>query len=101
MGKYTIYFNHAKRNGEENLLIMEFERKGLTSHEYKDYIVNTLFDLSDARHKYLTAYVVRDGAKVLTVRCHRITDGEKPVTYIYAARPREVFHIMRVMNNAE
>ena len=102
MNKYTIHFNRARRSGEENLLIIEFERERFTNREFKNYVVYHLFDLAgDSANKILSAYIECNGKKVLTVRCFTETDGENITAVIYAARPREVFHKLRVMTIAE
>ena len=103
MKKYTIHFNRATRKGEENLLIMEFEREHFTSREYKNYVIYHLFDLAGEsnRNKTLSAYICCDGVKVLTVRCFTEVDGSTITAVIYAARPREKFHRMRTMVIAE
>lgn len=102
MNKYTIHFNRARRHGEENLLIMEFERERFTSREFKNYVVYHLFDLAgDSTNKILTAYIECNGKKVLTVRCFTKTEGANITAVIYAARPREVFYKLRVMTIAE
>ena len=98
MKKYTIHFNRARRNGEENLLIMEFERERFTNREFKNYVLFHLFDLADehcAKNKWLSAYICCDGKKVLTVRCYSETDNGTTTTVVYAARPRETFHKIR------
>lgn len=98
MKKYTIHFNRARRNGEENLLIMEFERERFTNREFKNYVLYHLFDLADsysAKHKWLSAYIHCDGVKVLTVRCYSETVDGTTTTTAYVARPREVFRKVR------
>ena len=102
MKTYTIHFNRAKRSGEENLLVMEFQRERFTSREFKNYVLYHLFDLAgEGRgNKWLSAYICCDGEKVLTVRCHTETDGANITAVFYAARPREVFHKLRTMTIA-
>ena len=98
MKKYTIHFNRARRNGEENLLVMEFERERFTNREFKNYVLYHLFDLTDEhrnKNNWLSAYIHCDGQKVLTVRCYSEKVGGNMTTIVYAARPREVFHKLR------
>ena len=103
MKKYSIDFNRARRNGEENLLRVELERPGLTNRDFKVSIIGNLFSLAceSIKNKWLSAYITCDGKKVLTVRCHTEIDGSNITAYVYAARPREKFHLMRVMAIAE
>lgn len=102
MKTYTIHFNRAKRSGEENLLVMEFQRERFTSREFKDCVLAQLFELAGegSRNKMLSAYVSCDGRKVLTFRCDTKVDGSTIDAHVYVARPREVFHKLRTMTIA-
>ena len=102
MKNYRIDFMQTKRNGEENLLIMEFQRERFTSREFKNYVLYHLFDLAGegSQNKMLSAYVSCDGRKVLTFRCDTKVDGSTIEAHVYVARPREVFHKLRTMTIA-
>lgn len=104
MNTYTIHFNRAKRSGEENLLVMEFQRERFTSREFKNYVLYHLFDLAgDGRkNKWLSAYIFCNGKKVLTVRCYTVEETDRATikAVFYAARPREIFHKLRTMTIA-
>lgn len=98
MKKYTIHFNRARRNGEENLLVMEFEREHFTNREFKNYVLYHLFDLVDAysgKNKWLSAYIYCGDKKILTVRCYSEREDGTTTTTVFIARPREVFHKIR------
>ena len=98
MKTYTIHFNRAKRSGEENQLIIEFQRERFTNREFKNYVLYHLFDLADShrnKNNWLSAYIFCDGKKVLTVRCYSEIDNGTTSTAVYAARPREKFHKLR------
>jgi len=102
MKTYRIDFCRTKRNGEENLLIMELPRERFTRREFKDCVIAQLFELAGegSRNKMLFAYVSCDGRKVLTFRCDTKVDGSTIDAHVYVARPREVFHKLRTMTIA-
>lgn len=102
MKTYRIDFCRTKRNGEENLLIMELPRERFTRREFKDCVIAQLFELAceGIENKMLSAYVSCDGRKMLTFRCDTQVDGSTIDAHVYAARPREVFHHLRTMNIA-
>jgi hypothetical protein len=102
MKTYRIDFCRTKRNGEENLLIMELPRERFTRREFKDCVIAQLFELAGegSRNKMLSAYVSCDGRKVLTFRCDTKVDGSTIDAHVYVARPREIFHKLRTMTIA-
>ena len=109
MKQYTIEFFYTKRSGEELLIRMEFEREHFTNHEFKDYVLLTLFDLAcqGSEYKALTARVKCEGKDVLTVKCDTVVgpytspDSLNEINaFVSVARPREKFRRHRVMNIA-
>lgn len=102
MKSFVIDFTRTNRNGEEHLIRMEFDREGITSREFREYIVSTLFELAaeGIKNKYLNACVVCEGKKAFTVRANTHVDGSTINCVLFVARPREKFTHYRTMNIA-
>lgn len=103
MKHYSVEFFSVRRKGEEWKLTIEQPAMCLTSEQFKNHVVRPLFDLAaeGIENKHLVAYVMRDGEKILTVRCDTVVDCSTITAYIKAARPREVYWPVRAMVIAE
>lgn len=103
MKTYTAEILNCTRNGDELIAVLEFERDCLTSHDFKDIILNTLFFEAcqggcDSEH--LTAIVKRNGETVMVIRSDTKVDGSTIDAVITCARPREKYRHLRTMNIA-
>lgn len=96
--KYTISFTQVKPRSQKLLSQTEIEREHLTSGDYRE-IVRTLFEnaCKGIAYKMLTASVMCNGEKVLTVKCDTEVDGSMISALIAVARPRETYRFVRAM----
>ena len=102
MKNYSIDFYRDTRKGRELEMRMEFPRERFSAREFKDYLLATLFELAceGIHNKLLCAVLECDGEKVLTVYCDTKVGGSEINAIVKAARPREKFRTVRVMNIA-
>lgn len=102
MKNYSIDIYRITRKGRELVMRMEFPRERFTAREYKDYLIANVFMLAGESidYKHLVAEAKCNGKKFLTVYCDTKMDGATITAYLKAARPREIFRPLRVMEIA-
>ena len=101
MKNYSIDIFRVGRKGREPYARLEFSRDRFTNREFKDYLLPSLLDIASKgkRYKHLDAVCMCEGKKFLTVRCDTESEAESIATRLTMARPREVFRLLRTINN--